>query len=144
MNIGFLIENRTAVLLSMVIIVSFVISNIPITLVRAETGKGEDILKVILTVFGIDKSKGDVIAIVTANNGGASRVKFLDSEAPYVVPLPNSTARGSSNDGLIEYVATFTLLYQDITLKFHIRYIFSSQKQKISYRIYFLSLLSFI
>ncbi len=71
--------------------------------IQAETGKGEDIFKVIMTIFGIDKSKGDVIAIVTANNGEASRVKFLDSEAPYVVPL-NSTA---GNSHLVEYVATF-------------------------------------
>jgi len=71
--------------------------------IQAETGKGEDIFKVIMTIFGIDKSKGDVIAIVTANNGEASRVKFLDSEAPYIVPL-NSTA-GDSH--LVEYVATF-------------------------------------
>ena len=71
--------------------------------IQAETGKGEDIFKVIMTIFGVDKSKGDVIAIVTANNGDASRVKFLDSEAPYVVPL-NSTA-GDSH--LVEYVATF-------------------------------------
>ena len=71
--------------------------------IQAETGKGDDIFKVIMTIFGIDKSKGDVIAIVTANNGEASRVKFLDSEAPYVVPL-NSTA-GESH--LVEYVATF-------------------------------------
>ena len=71
--------------------------------IQAETGKGEDIFKVIMTIFGIDRSKGDVIAIVTVNNGEASRVKFLDSEAPYVVPL-NSTA-GDSH--LVEYVATF-------------------------------------
>jgi hypothetical protein len=71
--------------------------------IQAETGKGEDIFKVIMTIFGIDKSKGDVIAIVTANNGEASRVKFLDSEAPYVIPL-NSTAVDSH---LVEYVATF-------------------------------------
>ena len=57
-----------------------------------------------MTIFGVDKSKGDVIAVVTANNGEVSRVKFLDSEAPYVVPL-NSSTGGSSN--LIEYVATF-------------------------------------
>ena len=71
--------------------------------IQAETGKGEDIFKVIMTIFGIDKSKGDVIAIVTANNGEASRVKFLDSEAPYVIPL-NSTAVDSH---LLDYVATF-------------------------------------
>jgi hypothetical protein len=53
--------------------------------VQAETGEGEDIFKVIMTLFGVDKSKGDVIAVVTVNNGEASRVKFLDAEAPYVM-----------------------------------------------------------
>ena len=62
--------------------------------IQAETGKGEDIFKVIMTIFDVDKSKGDVVAIVTANNGEASRVKFLDSEAPYVVPINSSGGRG--------------------------------------------------
>ena len=78
--------------------------NITVNPAQAETGKGTDIFRVIMTIFGVDKSKGDVIAVVTANNGEVSRVKFLDSEAPYVVPL-NSSTGGSSN--LIEYVATF-------------------------------------
>jgi hypothetical protein len=72
--------------------------------IQAETGKGEDVFKVIMTIFGIDRSKGDVIAIVSANNGEASRVKLLDSEAPYVVPTTNATG---TSGGLIEYVATF-------------------------------------
>ena len=72
--------------------------------ILAETGKGKDIFKVITTIFGVDESKGDVVAIVTTNNGEASRVKFLDSEAPYVVPL-NANAVDSKH--LIEYVATF-------------------------------------
>jgi hypothetical protein len=76
-----------------------------VTPIQAETGKGEDIFKVIMTIFEVDKSKGDVVAIVTANNGEASRVKFLDSEAPYVVPI-NSGGGGSSSH-LVEYVATF-------------------------------------
>jgi hypothetical protein len=50
--------------------------------ILAETGNGDDIFKVIMTIFGVDGSKGDIIAIVTTNNGEASRVKFLDSEAP--------------------------------------------------------------
>jgi hypothetical protein len=74
--------------------------------IQAETGKGEDVFKVIMTIFGVDKSKGDVVAIVTANNGEASRVKFLDSEAPYVVPIKSSDGGGSSSH-LVEYVATF-------------------------------------
>jgi hypothetical protein len=57
-----------------------------------------------MTIFGIDKSKGDVIVVVTANNGEASRLKFLDSEPPYVVSTTNATG---TSGGLIEYVATF-------------------------------------
>ena len=78
-----------------------------VTPIQAETGKGEDIFKVIMTIFGVDKSKGDVVAIVTANNGEASRVKFLDAEAPYVVPLNSSGEGGSGSSHLVEYVATF-------------------------------------
>jgi hypothetical protein len=83
-----------------------------VTPIHAETGKGEDIFKVIMTIFGVDKSKGDVVAIVTANNGEASRVKFLDSEAPYVIPINSSGGgisgiSGSSSSHLVEYVATF-------------------------------------
>ena len=79
-----------------------------LTPIHAETGKGEDIFRVIMTIFGVDKSKGDVVAIVTANKGEASRVKFLDSEAPYVIPI-NSSGGGisGSSSHLVEYVATF-------------------------------------
>ena len=73
---------------------------------QAETGKGEDIFRVIMTIFGIDKSNGDVVAIVSVNNGEASRVKFLDSEAPYVVSMANPNTPGAEG-GLIEYIATF-------------------------------------
>ncbi|MDQ3840376.1 MAG: hypothetical protein M3297_14045, partial [Thermoproteota archaeon] len=82
------------------------------TQIYAETGKGEDVFKVIMTIFGVDKSKGDVVAIVTTNGGEASRVKFLDSEAPYVVPINSSgggtgTTTGIGSGQLVEYVATF-------------------------------------
>src|SRR5918994_7879318 len=87
-----------------VILASLIDTVITITPVQAQTGKGEDIFKVIMTIFGVDESKGDVVAIVTTNNGEASRVKFLDSEAPYVVPLNASAA---DSEHLIEYVATF-------------------------------------
>src|SRR5215212_864046 len=49
--------------------------------VQAESGKGADVFKVIMTIFGIDKSKGDVVAVVTVNNGEASKVKMFESEA---------------------------------------------------------------
>jgi hypothetical protein len=70
--------------------------------VQAETGQGEDIFRVIMTVFGVDESKGDVIAIVTAKDQDA-KVKLFDASGPEVVPL-NSTEGGGH---LIEYVATF-------------------------------------
>jgi hypothetical protein len=73
---------------------------------QAETGKGADVFKVIMTIFGVDRSKGDMVAIVTVNNGEASRVKFLDAEAPYVVSMANPNTPGAEG-GLIEYIATF-------------------------------------
>ena len=33
--------------------------------IQAETGKGKDVFKIIMTIFGVDESKGDVVAIVT-------------------------------------------------------------------------------
>jgi hypothetical protein len=71
--------------------------------VQAETGKGDDIFKVITTIFGVDEeSKGDVIAIVTVK-GEQARVKLFDASGPEVVPLNASEGGGH----LIEYVATF-------------------------------------
>jgi hypothetical protein len=70
--------------------------------VQAETGQGEDIFRVIMTIFGVDESKGDVIAIVTAKDQDA-KVKLFDASGPEVVPL-NATEGGGH---LIEYVATF-------------------------------------
>lgn len=98
-------RNKIAAMTVIVLIVPMIIAaNFPLNQIYAETGKGDDIFRVIMTIFGIDKSKGDVIAIVTANNGEASKVKFLDSEAPYVIPLNSSQGNGSH---LVEYVATF-------------------------------------
>jgi hypothetical protein len=80
-------------------------------LVYAETGKGTDIFKVILTIFGVENTKGDVVALVTVNNGEASRVKLLETEA--FKPVPSNltsltlTPKPDSNAGIIEYVATF-------------------------------------
>src|SRR5919108_5616967 len=70
--------------------------------VQAETGKGTDIFKVIMTIFGVDESKGDVVAIVTAKDEQA-KVKLFDASGPEVIPL-NATEGGGH---LIEYVATF-------------------------------------
>src|ERR671919_2827235 len=77
----------------------------------AETGRGEDTFRVILTIFEADKSKGDVVAIVTANNGEVSRVKFLDTDILSASNLTGSTTAIATSPraggGIIEYVATF-------------------------------------
>jgi hypothetical protein len=85
-----------------VILASLIDTVITITPVQAQTGQGEDIFRVIMTIFGVDESKGDVIAIVTAKDE-AAKVKLFDAFGPEVVPL-NASEGGSH---LIEYVATF-------------------------------------
>jgi hypothetical protein len=79
--------------------------------VMGETGKGKDIFKVIMTIFGADKSKGDVVAIVTVNNGEASKVKFLDTNALSGSSVATTSTPSSTNPAagldIIEYVATF-------------------------------------
>jgi hypothetical protein len=98
------IQNSIAILLIVgVVLISMVISTITITSpVQAETGQGADVFRVIMTIFGVDESKGDVIAIVTAKDE-AARVKLFDASGPEVVPLNASEGGGH----LIEYVATF-------------------------------------
>src|SRR5918992_2218725 len=93
-------------LLLVLVLTSLFASVIATNPAQAETGKGTDVFRVIMTIFGVDKSKGDVVAIVTVNNGEVSRVKFLDAEAPYVVSMANPNTPGAEG-GLIEYVATF-------------------------------------
>lgn len=85
-----------------VILSSLVVTVITISPVQAETGQGEDIFRVITTIFGVDESKGDVIAIVTAKNQDA-KVKLFDASGPEVIPLNASEGGGH----LIEYIATF-------------------------------------
>jgi hypothetical protein len=103
------IKGRISILLFMGVVVTSI--GIVANPVQAETGKGEDIFKVILTIFGIDKSKGDVVAMVTVNNGEASKVKFLDTNA-FLAPsnlttLSPTTANPAAGSDIIEYVATF-------------------------------------
>ena len=76
-----------------VILSSLVVIIITISPVQAETGQGEDIFRVITTIFGVDESKGDVIAIVTAKNQDA-KVKLFDASGPEVVPLNASEGGG--------------------------------------------------
>jgi hypothetical protein len=93
------INSRSAILLLIGSILTT--SLIPTHPIQAETGKGDDIFKVIMTIFGVDESKGDVVAIVTAKDEQA-KVKLFDASGPAVVPL-----NASEGGHLIEYVATF-------------------------------------
>lgn len=89
--------------ITMLLLTSLIITAITtVSPVQAETGQGEDIFRVIMTIFGVDESKGDVIAIVTAKNQDA-KVKLFDASGPEVVPLNASEGGGH----LIEYIATF-------------------------------------
>jgi hypothetical protein len=92
------------------IFTAFLAATFNIYPIQAETGKGEDVFKVIMTIFEADKSKGDIVAIVTANNGEASKVKFLESDALLTSSNLNSSTPSTTNPttgGIIEYVATF-------------------------------------
>ena len=105
------VQKKTAALVSVagMALIPFVMA-FSLVSTNAETGKGEDIFRVILTVFEADKSKGDVVAIVTANNGEASKVKFLDTDALLTSSNLNSSTPSTTNPtsgGIIEYVATF-------------------------------------
>jgi hypothetical protein len=93
---------KYAFMMFAVALVYSIVSIISASPLQAETGKGTDVFKVIMTIFGVDKTKGDVVTIVTSN--GVAKVKLLDAEAPYVIPL-NSSEGGGGN--IIEYVATF-------------------------------------
>ena len=85
-----------------VILSSLIVTAITVIPVQAETGQGEDIFRVIMTIFGVDESKGDVIAVVSAKDQEA-KVKLFDATGPEVVPLNASEGGGH----LIEYIATF-------------------------------------
>jgi hypothetical protein len=101
------IKSRIAILFIGALVTSMGVTANP---VQAETGKGEDIFKVILTIFGVEKSKGDVVAMVTVNNGEASKVKFLDTDAflaPSNLTQGPSTTNPAAGSAIIEYVATF-------------------------------------
>jgi hypothetical protein len=70
-------NNLPASTIVLALILTFVST---IATAKAETGKGDDVFRVIMTIFGVDKSRGDVVAILTVNNGEASKVRFLDSD----------------------------------------------------------------
>jgi hypothetical protein len=105
-----IIVPNLAVYVAIVFLAITVLNNTFVNPIHAETGKGTDIFRVIMTVFGVENTKGDVVAIVTVNNGEASKVKFLETEA--FKPVSNLTSlvltpSPNSNAGILEYVATF-------------------------------------
>src|ERR671930_762705 len=69
--------------------------------VRAETGKAPDIFKVIMTIFGLKKSTGQVVAIVTVNN--SSKVRLLDTSMTPLYPVKGE----NSAEGIMEFIAAF-------------------------------------
>jgi hypothetical protein len=97
-------ESITVLLLIGIVVIlsSLIVTAITVIPVQAETGQGEDIFRGIMTIFGVDESKGDVIAVVTAKDQEA-KVKLFDATGPEVVPLNASEGGGH----LIEYMATF-------------------------------------
>jgi hypothetical protein len=96
-------NNNTLAVLGSLVILTFVSAALPLNYpAQAETGKGTDVFKVIMTIFGVDESIGDVVAIVTAKNE-AAKVKLFDASGPMVTSLNTSEGGGH----LIEYVATF-------------------------------------
>jgi hypothetical protein len=111
LNIRKLTTKSFTIFATTAIMITISSQNIPINSVDAETGKGTDIIRVIMTVFGVENTKGDVVAIVTASNGEASRVKFLETGA--FKPVSSNlisltmTPTPDSSGGILEYVATF-------------------------------------
>ena len=105
------LSKLSMVLTAIVIMIIVASQNILITSAGAETGKGTDIFRVIMTVFGVENTKGDVIAIVTVNTGESSKVKFIDTETfkPVSSNLTSLTLtpNPNSNAGIMEDVATF-------------------------------------
>ncbi|MDQ5870539.1 MAG: hypothetical protein M3530_12560 [Thermoproteota archaeon] len=78
-------------------VVSYVIN-----IAYAESGMGKDVFKVMVSIFGVTKETGDIVATVTVN--GNSRIKSFDVDSANLEPTyVNSTQEGS----IIEFVTTF-------------------------------------
>jgi hypothetical protein len=87
-------SNNTLAILGSLAILTSMITALPINYpTQAETGKGIDVFKVIMTIFAVDESIGDVVAIVTANNE-AAKVKLFDASGPAVTAL-NASEEGA-------------------------------------------------
>ena len=92
------IATRRVTTLALVMLMVIAVStSSAVSPIRAETGKGTDVFKVILSLFDITPTTGDFAAIVTVN--GESKVKTFESASVAV----NATTGG----GIQQYIATF-------------------------------------
>jgi hypothetical protein len=48
---------------STLVLALILMSGVTIIPAKDETGQGEDIFRIIMTIFGVDKSRGDVVAM---------------------------------------------------------------------------------
>jgi hypothetical protein len=69
---------------------------------HAETGIGRDVFKVIVSIFGVTRDSGDIVATVTVN--GNSKVKSFDVDNLNLGPSVDNSTQGGE---IIEYVTTF-------------------------------------
>ena len=111
------LDIKSLLLFTSAIVMIFVISGccypFEFNSVRAETGSGTDIFRVIVTILGADKdSTGDVVALVTVNDH--SRVKLFNlgdnsttDDLFSGVDTSNSSSGSDNQNKIIEYVATF-------------------------------------
>jgi hypothetical protein len=110
-----ILDTRLLLLYGSVLSIIFVISGLcypfQFNIVRAETGSGTDIFRVIVTILGADKvSTGDVIALVTVNDH--SRVKLFNladitKANDLFSEQDTNTSESDNQNKIIEYVATF-------------------------------------
>jgi hypothetical protein len=85
-------------IVNVLLTIAIISQNVSIDLAYAETGTGTDIFKVIMSVFGVEESKGDIVTLVTVNNQ-ESKVILI----PKLIPMNASGGNGH----ILEYVATF-------------------------------------
>jgi len=62
------------------LVLSFLLGNISMSKVMAESGVGKDVFKVVVSLYGITNSTKDILTIV--NVGDQTKVKLYDSESP--------------------------------------------------------------
>jgi hypothetical protein len=94
------ITTRRIITLALVMLMVIAVSTsgaVSPTHAQAETGKGTDVFKVILSLFDIQPTTGDVVAIVTVN--GESKVKTFETA--------NIATNTTTGGGIQQYIATF-------------------------------------